>query len=95
MKVVNIPVLEVVKQGYPDARGPINAWLAEARTAQWWNPHQVKEKYGSASFPGKSKAIFNVGGNKYRIVTTIAYRTQIVYVEWAGPHSEYSKMRLK
>lgn len=91
MRVVNRKVLFDANRDFPDAQEQIEAWLSEAEEAEWRNPHEVKEKYGNASFPGDRVAIFNIKGNDYRLETRIHYQQQVVMIEWFGTHKEYDK----
>jgi len=75
------------------ARGPIQAWRAEAQQTTWCKPMDIKNRYGSADFLSKNRVIFNIGGNKYRLVVQIAYHTKIVMVIWVGTHRDYDKMK--
>ena len=51
-----------------DAEQPIKAWYAEARNAAWRTPADVKAHYRSASIVGDNRVVFNIAGNKYRLV---------------------------
>lgn len=75
------------------ARGPIQAWRAEAQQANWSKPMDIKNRYGSADFLSNNRVIFNIGGNKYRLVVQIAYKTKVVMVIWVGTHRHYDKMK--
>ena len=59
------------------------------------NPQEVKEKYRSASIIGGNKVVFNIKGNKYRLVTRINYRMKIVYIKFIGTHKEYDKINVE
>ncbi len=48
--------------------------------------------YGSVSFVGSNRAVFNVGGNKYRLVVEVQYAAGIVWVKFVGTHAQYDKM---
>ena len=85
------PLIELAKR-YPEAKVELDAWFHEAETARWANPVQVKEKYGSASILKGSRVVFNICGNKYRLVVKINYPYAIVYVRFAGTHGEYDRV---
>jgi mRNA interferase HigB len=72
-----------------DAWGPLMAWAAEVKKATWLEPADIKEKYRSASFVGDNRVIFNIAGNKYRLIVKVNYPAQIVYVRFVGGHREY------
>lgn len=77
---------------YQDAEEPLKAWYAEIRAANWCTPADVKEKYGSASILKDSRVVFNIAGNKYRLVVKIHYNTGIVYIRLIDTHTEYDKI---
>ena len=67
-------------------------WLKLVGQGVWATPAAVKVQFGSASFVGDKRVVFNVGGNKYRLIVAVAYRTQIVYVKFIGTHAEYDRV---
>lgn len=80
---------------HPDAEGPLQAWYAEAKHGIWKTPHDIKNRYGSASFPGNNRVAFNIGGDKYRLVVLVKYEFEIVYIRFIGTHAEYDKIDAK
>jgi mRNA interferase HigB len=79
---------------YPDAEQPLLAWYREVEKEDWDQPARVKDKYRSASFVG-DRVVFNIGGNKYRLVVRIKYPSRLVYVRFVGTHKEYDKIDVK
>jgi len=77
---------------YQDAKGPLEAWYYEARHDQWVSPADVKAKYGSASILKDNRVVFNISGNKYRLVVRINYNSKTVFVRFIGTHKEYDKI---
>jgi len=75
-----------------DAKGPLEAWYSEARHAQWATPAEVKAQYGSASIVGDNRVMFNIAGNKYRLIVRINYNSKTVFVRFVGTHQEYDKI---
>ena len=78
-----------------DARGPLEAWHAEAMKAAWRTPHDIKARIGSASIINDSLVVFDIAGNKYRLVVDIDYARQAMFVKFIGTHAEYDKLDLK
>jgi len=74
---------------HADAKGPLQAWYHEVRVAVWADPSDVKAKYRNASILKGGRVVFNIAGNKYRLVVSICYPTQTVYVRFIGTHREY------
>lgn len=75
-----------------DAKGQLEAWYYEAKRAQWESPADVKAQYGSASVIGDNRVVFNIAGNKYRLIVRINYDSKTVFVRFAGTHQEYDKI---
>src|SRR5215472_7038962 len=74
---------------HADSEGPLKAWYAEAKKAEWKTPAEVKEKYKNASILKGGRVVFNIAGNKYRLIVHIHYDAQIVYIRFVGTHEEY------
>jgi mRNA interferase HigB len=74
---------------YADAKGPLEAWYAEAMQAAWKTPQQVKAQFGSASILKGGRVVFNIGGNKYRLVVAVDYGRQACFVKFIGTHKQY------
>lgn len=78
--------------GREDAEQPLKAWYAEAKTAAWKSPAQIKARYRSASFVGDNRVVFNIGGNKHRLVVHVNYGLGIVLIKFVGSHAEYDRI---
>ena len=72
-----------------DARRALEAWHREARRASWQSPQDVKRTYASASVLKGGRVVFNICGNRYRLVVRINYPQQIVFIRFVGSHSQY------
>ena len=80
---------------YKEASSQLKAWFYEVKNAQWENPLEVKVKYRSASIIGGNRVVFNIKGNKYRLVIKVNYQMKVVYIKFFGTHSEYSKINVE
>lgn len=94
MKVVGREITEDFVTDHADLREQINAWLCEAEEAKWKTPQDIKDRYAHASFLPNNLVVFNLKGNRYRLVVKINYNFQIVKIEKIGTHAEYSKWNL-
>lgn len=89
-------LLDYVNQDrYKAASEAIESWILEVRYFRWTTPAELKANYGSASFIGKNRVVFNIKGNEFRLVVDILYRVGIVYVIWFGTHAEYNRINAK
>jgi mRNA interferase HigB len=77
---------------YKDSKDALEAWHKEAVKASWENPNQVKQQYKNASIVGNNNVVFNIHGNKYRLIVKINYFAQIVFVRFIGTHAQYDKI---
>ncbi len=80
---------------YRDAEGPIEAWYAEASKANWHSHHDIKAQYGNASIINDETVVFNIAGNKYRLVVNVDYGRQALYVKFVGTYKQYDKLNSK
>lgn len=78
-----------------DAKGPLEAWHAEALKAKWLTPHAIKTQIGSGSIVTDTLVVFNIAGNKYRLVVDVDYARQAMFVKFVGTYGEYDKLKLK
>ncbi|MBU2569801.1 MAG: type II toxin-antitoxin system HigB family toxin [Gammaproteobacteria bacterium] len=80
---------------YRDAQGPLESWYEEAVKANWTSPQAVKLHYGNASICNNNRVVFNIGGNKYRLVVEMQYRAGIAWVKFIGTHAQYDKINVE
>ena len=82
--------------GHENAEGPLRAWYTHVsnRTVAWQSWGQVKAEFGTASLVGNC-VVFNIGGNKYRLVTRILYPSQKIFVLKVMTHEEYDEDKWK
>lgn len=76
------------KQGR-QLREALRSWRAEVKEARWRNPAAVRGQFHSADPVGNNRIVFNICGNKYRLVVLINYRIPVARVRFAGTHGEY------
>jgi len=81
------------KGPWRDSEQPLRAWFAEARKAEWRSPHDIKSRYRSASMVGHNRVVFNIGGNKYRLVVAVRYDMGIVFIRFIGTHRQYNRIK--
>jgi mRNA interferase HigB len=77
---------------YADAREPLMAWYRQLRQADWSTPADVKKAIGSASILRDGRVVFNIAGNKYRVVVWINYPYRVVYIRFVGTHRQYDRI---
>ena len=92
MRIIALGALKAFSNrspAYADAREPMMAWFRQVKAADWATPADVKRDIRSVSILKDGRAVFNVAGNKYRIVVWINYPYQVVYIRFIGTHRQY------
>ncbi|HEV2972903.1 MAG TPA: type II toxin-antitoxin system HigB family toxin [Pirellulales bacterium] len=74
---------------FADAEHSLRAWYKFAVEADWRRPSDVKADFRNASFVGDNRIVFNIDGNKYRLVVRVNYPYHVVYIRFVGTHEEY------
>ena len=80
------------KSAHADAREPALAWYRHALKADWASPAEVKREFGTASILKDGRVVFNLAGNKYRLVVWVNYPYRVVYVRFIGTHAQYDRI---
>ena len=92
MRIITESRLTAFWREHPDAEGSLKAWRAIVRAKEYKNPHEVKADFGTADFLGGNVTVFDIGGNKYRLVVTMRYDMQHVYTRHMVTHDEYDRL---
>jgi mRNA interferase HigB len=97
MRVIARRTLQVFweQPGCSDSKQPLIAWYKQASEADWATPADVKAMYASASVIGDNRVVFNIAGNKYRLIVKINYPYRVVYVRFVGTHRQYDETDVK
>ncbi|NRB55410.1 MAG: type II toxin-antitoxin system HigB family toxin [Salinicola sp.] len=80
------------EQGYDEAQTPLTEWYHMMSKASWNTPQELKAEIGTASILKAGRAVFNIGGNKYRVIVSIRYSQQIAWVRFVGTHAQYDQV---
>lgn len=93
MQVIAKAVLRAFWERHPQAEVPLRAWFAIASHADWRGPADLKRSLGSSvDFVGDNRAIFDIGGNKYRLIVHVAYSHRRMLIKFVGTHAEYDRI---
>jgi mRNA interferase HigB len=95
MRVIAVSTLKAFLEsnaGHAEAREPLMAWYRQVRAADWAAPAEVKRDIGTASILKDGRAVFNIAGNRYRVVVRINYPYRVVYIRFIGTHRQYDRI---
>ena len=94
MNVISRKKLEKFWQEHPDSEKPLKSWFTTCRKARWKSLDDVQEVYTHADSVGDC-TVFNIGGNKYRLIAKLRYQYQRIYVIHVLTHKDYDKGKWK
>jgi len=83
------------KPNRSDSEQPLKSWYKLASQAEWRTPADVKKQLRNASFVGNDRIVFDIAGNKYRLVIAADYKRQTLYIKFVGTHKQYDKINVK
>lgn len=89
MHLVSLPPLLAFSAKHPLAKQAVLAWCDEVKKANWTQPADIKASYASASVLKSRRVVFNIKGNDYRLIVSVAYQTKFVFVKFIGTHKLY------
>lgn len=92
MRIISRRALREFWEKHPNSRRSLEAWYADTRKVNWQSPTDIKNIYRNASFVANNRVVFNINGNRYRLVVGINYKHNIVYIRFVGTHSDYDKI---
>ena len=90
MNVVSHKAIRTFRQKYRDAWSPLDRWYRVARRATWVSFAEVKQAFNTADFVAPY-IVFDIGGNKYRLIAEINFSRRVLFIRGIMPHKEYVK----
>lgn len=96
--IVSRKALAAASQKHSDAETGLDAWFKVARTAEWKNLEDVRKTYPHADgvvVGDRTYTVFNVGGNRFRLIVKIEYKYQKIFIKHVLTHAEYDKEEWK
>ncbi|MBY5794762.1 type II toxin-antitoxin system HigB family toxin [Rhizobium leguminosarum bv. viciae] len=93
MQIIAKSVLRAFWERHPQARTLLSVWYSTVSRAEWTGPSDIKTMFGAnVDFVGDNRIIFDIGGNKYRLIVHVAYRYRRVLIKFVGTHAEYDRI---
>ena len=97
MRIISRKTLRLFweKRENADAEQSLKAWFTEASNADWASPAAVKAAFGTASIVANNRVVFNICGNKYRLVVRINYPYRVIYIRFIRTHAQYDRINVE
>ena len=92
MIIANKELLDEFVQSHIQALKPINKWLSTVRESKWHSHNDLKQQFPSADYIKNGRYVFNIGGNKFRIVAVVIFIGGVMNIRFVGTHAEYDKI---
>lgn len=89
MRVIAKKILRDFWEVHSDCEQQLKSWFRETCKADWKNPNEIKAEYPSASILNDNRIVFNIKGNKYRLIVKINFEYEMVWIRFIGTHAEY------
>ncbi len=94
MVVISYRTIRAYTERHKDVEDQLNNWYTIAEKSDWANFNEIKQIFNSADAVGNDLYVFNIKGNKYRLIVRIIFRVRTVYIKFIGTHKEYDKVNL-
>jgi|SRR3954468_7469542 len=95
MHIISRPKLMDFWKKHPDTEVPLRLWFKKVQTTKWKNINELKKDFPTADYIGNNRVIFDIKGNKYRIVVVVFFMGQKIFIRFIGTHAEYDKIDVK
>jgi mRNA interferase HigB len=92
MVVISKTKLMEFARHHPDAISALNDWWIKVKMADWASLQDIKKSFNSVDYVGNDRYVFNVKGNKYRLVAMIFFDIRTIYIRFIGTHVEYDRI---
>lgn len=93
MQIIARKALKQFWARHAQAEAPLTAWYLTVSRADWKGPADIKATFGTTvDFVGDNRVIFDIGGNKYRLIVHVAYKFHRVLIKFVGTHKDYDRI---
>ena len=92
MNVITKRTILFYIEKYPAGANSLKSWYEELLKAEFRNFNELKTVYGNASIIANNRIVFNIKGNSFRLIVSVRFETQALYIIWFGPHSAYDNI---
>lgn len=94
MNILSIKRIKEYASEHADSGDSLLRWYYLTKEGKWKNLKDIKEVFNTVDYVGNDLYVFNIRGNKYRLIARIFFGASIVYIKFIGTHAEYDKLDL-
>jgi mRNA interferase HigB len=92
MRIIARSTLREFWEIHAEAEPALRAWIDDVAQANWQTPADIKSIYANASIIANNRVVFNIKGNKYRLIVHVRYDISIIFIRFVGTHAEYDEV---
>jgi len=93
MRIVTFKRIKEYSEEVPEAKTALEEWYHKTKNAEWENFQDMKQTFNSVDYAGDNRFIFNIKGNRFRLIAIVIFASQKVYIRFIGTHSDYDKIK--
>jgi mRNA interferase HigB len=92
MRIISRRTLRSFWEKHPDSQYALETWHHDVSRTDWKTPSDIKAVFHNASFLANNRVVFNIKGNRYRLVVVVVFQHDVVYIRFVGTHAEYDQI---
>ena len=92
MRVISISTLREFWTKHAETEQPLREWYTKTRQAKWKTISDIRQDFNSVDYVGNQRYVFDIKGNKYRLIVALKYTPGLVYIRFVGTHEEYESI---
>lgn len=92
LRIIARKTLRTFWEGHADSEQSLKSWYREMEKGTWATINEMKTQYPSASILKGNRIVFNIKGNKYRLISKMNFQYQVCWIRFIGTHAEYDKI---
>lgn len=92
MRIVTFKRIQDFSEHQPDVAVALQVWYQKTSKADWHTLADIRRMFGTADYVGNNRYVFNIKGNRYRLVAIVIFASKKVYIRFIGTHNEYDKI---
>lgn len=92
MNVISKKKIDDFCKVHADSKNALITWFKKSVKSDWSNFAEIRQDYPSADWIGDDRVVFNIGGNKYRLIARISFTYKNMMIKWIGTHAEYDEI---
>jgi mRNA interferase HigB len=93
MVIISKTIIQAFIQKHPDAGNALNKWYSDTKVADWKSFRELKKTFNTADHVGNDRYVFDIKGNRYRLIALIIFKVRTVFILFVGTHKEYDQIK--